>query len=197
MDIDIDTQVFFKPEEVFSDIVKASMVENRKLRKHPCGVYFQDIPKDNITQLSAIPYKEAETLGYTKIDFLHLTLLDGFSSKEHLRTVLNRPVNWKLFENKEIVKTLFHIGNHFDFVKRVKPTSIDDLADVLALIRPGKKHLIERYLQDKENVRKELYQKNNNEYVFKRSHSIAYAMNIILQVNSDKYIDTVEKLVCK
>ena len=87
MDIDLDLKTDFDPLELF-DAVRASMIKNDDLIKHNVGVYFQSIPVDSMTGLAAIPYKQAEEEGYFKIDFLHLSLLDVFDSKEEIRELL-------------------------------------------------------------------------------------------------------------
>ena len=67
-------------------------------------------------------------------------------------------------------------------MKKVKPRSIETLADAIALIRPGKVNLISIYLAQPEMVRKVLYTQSD-QYSFKRSHAIAYAMVIVLQLH--------------
>ena len=47
-----------------------------------------------------------------------------------------------MLEHRDVIQQLFHIHNHSDTVIRMKPRSIEQLAMVLAVIRPGKKHLI-------------------------------------------------------
>lgn len=181
MDIDIDLKPDFSPEGMF-DVVKASMNENGKLTKHPAGAYFQNIPVDEITGLSAIPYKLAEEMGLIKIDFLHLSLLEKFKSKKQIRELLKQEPNWKLLEDKSVVKGLFHIGNHFNIVDRVKPTSVLQLSDILALIRPGKIDLLNKYLDNPESTRVELYTKRINSDM-RKSHTIPYALLIVLQLH--------------
>jgi len=181
MDIDIDLRPDFKPEKFFN-IVSASMEENGELRKHPAGIYFQNIPVDKETGLSAIPYKNTEDIGYIKIDFLHLSLLNKFKDKNQMRSLLKKDPNWQLLENEHIVSELFHIGNHFDIVKRVKPQSVLELSDIMALIRPGKKHLLDAYLNNREETRKELYTKRINSDM-RKSHTIPYALLIVLQLH--------------
>jgi len=185
MDIDIDFRTDFDPLDYFPHAVRASTVEKDKLKKHPVGVYLQDIPKDKITGLSAIPYKQAEKIGYFKIDFLHILLLDTFESKAEIRALIKIEPDWTLLEDQEIVEKLFQIHSHYDIVARVKPQSVIEIADVMALIRPAKRPLLEAYIKNRNVVRKELYTKpdNPNSYYFKRSHSIAYAMNIVLQLH--------------
>lgn len=181
MDIDIDLRSDFKVEKYF-DVTQASMVENKELKKHLVGAYFQNIPVDSFTKLSAIPYKQAEEFGYFKIDFLHLNLLNTFESKDEIKEILKRKINWKLFQDKSIVSRLFHLANSFDIVDKVKPNSILELADILALIRPNKRLLLDKYLRNRVEVRKALYQKNDPSDL-RKAHAIAYALNVVLQLH--------------
>lgn len=184
-DIDIDTQSSFNAQTIFRHSVAASIVKNQKLSRHPCGTYFQKIPVDPVTNLSAIPFKEAEELGYFKVDFLHLTFLDNFKSKQQMRRLLKKEPNWALMQVPSVVAQLSHLSNYIDLVRRINPQSIQEIADILALIRPGKMYLLEAYTRDRELVRDELYAKpkEKNAIWFKRSHSIAYAHNIVLQLH--------------
>lgn len=184
MDIDIDFQTNFDANKIFDTAIPASMVKKNELVKHPCGQYFQNIAKDVITGLSAIPYEEAELLGYIKIDFLHLSSLNLVDSKEELRALLKKPPKWELLHKKENTMKLLHINRHFDLVNLVRPTSIIELADCLALIRPGKRELLSRYLRSPEVVRGVLYVVGGDDkYVFKKSHAIAYASMIVIQLH--------------
>jgi hypothetical protein len=182
MDIDIDLKTSFNPDDVFNNIVHASIEENGKLQKHQAGVYFQDIPADKQTGLSAIPYNRSEDAGYTKIDLLHVSLLDQFSSKAQIKQLIDKEPNWEFFKDKEIVSKLFHIGNHFDIVSMVKPKSVLELSDIMALIRPGKRHLMESYINSPASTRKELYTKILPSDM-RKSHTIPYALLIVAQIN--------------
>lgn len=184
MDIDIDCKTDFDPEKIFQTAIKASMVKNHMLSKHPVGAYFQSMPIDPVTGLAAIPYEQAEEIGFFKVDFLHLTVLDHFSSKKEIRTLLNVEPDWSLLHNEEVVSKLFQLSKHYAVVKAVKPKSVQELADCIALIRPGKRHLLDQYLKNRDKIREELYKKaEEDQYSFKRSHSIAYAMNVVLQLH--------------
>jgi len=188
MDIDIDFRSDFDPLEYFSIAIRASMVEKDELKKHPAGVYLQDIPRDKITNLAAIPYKQAEELGYLKVDFLHLSLLDIFESKKEIRHLLKKEPDWTMLEDQETVEKLFQIHRHFDIISKVKPKCVDDIADVLAFIRPPKRYLLDTYLNcrtndEKQKVREILYTKPDRGIWFKKPHSIAYALNIVLQLH--------------
>lgn len=187
-DIDIDLPTSFNPEDVFEKFVYASMINNDEIKKHNSGIYFQNIPQHPYKEkLSSIPYKEAEEIGYVKIDFLHLSILDDYSSKDEIKQILTKEPDWSMLEKEEIVEKLFHIHNHFKTINKIKPRSIEELADCLALIRPSKKNLIDLYLKDKKLARKFLYTKpKDDKYYFKKSHAIAYAHNIILQMHKIK-----------
>lgn len=187
MDVDIDFKTDFDPLDYFKTAIRASRVENKTLVKHNAGAYFQNIPVDEQTGLAAIPFEQAEEIGYFKIDFLHLSILDKVKSKEQIRILLRKEVDWSLFQNKEIVHQLFQIKNHFDVVYQAKPKSVEDLADIVALIRPGKRGLLNSYIKNKSDVRKHLYKKEDNQYSFKKSHAIAYALTIILHLHLLNY----------
>ena len=134
--------------------------------------------------LAAIPFREAEELGYFKIDFLHLTLLDHFETKEQIRVLSNTEPDWSLLLHKDVVPKLFQIHRYYDLINKVKPTSVQALADCIALIRPAKRHLLDAYVKCPDVIRQELYSKpTDGKYHFKRSHSIAYAVTIVLQLH--------------
>lgn len=184
MDIDIDLQTSFKPEEIFNQGVRAMVIREEEATPHACGFYLQNMPKDPFTGLAAIPYDKAEDVGYYKIDFLHLSVYDYFDSKEQIDELLKLEPDWTLLNKKENVEKLFQLSRHFDILQKIKPKSIEDLADANALIRPGKKELLNIYITNKELARRMLYARNEDGgYSFKRSHAIAYALVIVLQLH--------------
>lgn len=182
MDIDIDVRSDFKLERTFKTAVPASMAEKGELKRHVVGAYFQHIPKDPVTGLAAIPYEQAEELGYLKLDFLNLSLLQHFDSKEEVLHLARKEPNWDRLKEREFVEKLFHISKHFDVVYQVKPRSVMELADILALIRPGKMILLDKYLKNKKLARKELYTKRQASDL-RKSHSVAYALNIVINMH--------------
>lgn len=184
MDIDIDFKPSFDPRTVLPQAVPASMVREDDLAKHPCGHYLQNIPVDEATGWAAIPYEEAEVMGYFKIDFLHLSTLDYFESKHEIRTLLKVEPDWTILQDEEQVQKLFQISKHHSVLVQVKPQSIQELADVIALIRPNKRQYLNDYRRDKEKTRPWLYrQGSDDKSSFKKSHAIAYAMTIVLQLH--------------
>ena len=184
MDIDIDFKTDFDPLDYFDEAVRASQVNKGIITKHNAGVYFQKMAKDCVSGFAAIPYKEAEKEGYFKVDFLHLSLLDHFESKDEIRQLIKVEPDWLLLESAVHVQKLFQIHRHYDIVNQIKPTSVIELADAIALIRPGKRYLLDVYLKDKTAVRPELYRKpEDDRYYFKKGHAISYALSIVLQLH--------------
>lgn len=182
MDIDIDTPTKFIPAAVFPNTVRASILNGTKVTPHQCGVYFQDMPIDIMTNLAAIPYNVAEELGYTKIDFLHLRVYDHFKNRKEIEDMIKQQTPWQLLLLPSVVEKLFQLSKHGQLLQQLKPVSTIELADALALIRPGKTSMLSLYLKNKEVARKLLYAKEENGYSFKKSHAIAYALVVELQL---------------
>ena len=64
----------------------------------------------------------------------------------------------------------------------MQPRSIDQLAMVLAIIRPAKRPLLGESWQ---SIQKQVWLKpKDNSYYFKKSHAVSYAYAIIVQLNS-------------
>lgn len=182
MDIDIDLQPNVDPTKLFRNIISASQVQDGELKKHNVGYYFQDIPVDSVTGLAAIPYNKSEDLGYMKIDLLTVNLLKHFKSKKEMRDLLKKEPDWSLLEDEEVVKTLFQLGKHFSIVSRVKPTSVQEIADVFALTKPNKRPLLDKYIENPDKYRVELFTKRAPEDM-RKSHAIPYALLITLQLH--------------
>ncbi len=184
MDVDIDLKTDFDPLVYFKEAVRASMVKNEELVKHPAGAYFQSIPIDPVSTLAAIPYDRAEEIGYFKIDFLHLSLLDYFDNKKQIRALLKKDPDWSLLLDPKVVEKLFQIHKHHSLLVQVKPCSVQELADCIAMIRPGKRSLLPAYLKNREKVRPFIYRQSaDDKSAFRKSHSIAYALTIVLQLH--------------
>lgn len=182
MDIDIDVSDNKKVRELIPFAVRASIVENSEIKPHIVGMYFQNVPVDRLSGLSAIPYDIAEEYGYTKIDILNLSFLQYFDNKQQIRKLLQKEPDWNILLEDRHIEKLFHLSKHADVLKSIKPSSVEELADVLALIRPNKKHLIPKYIKDKVGTRKELYIKVDASDL-RKSHAIPYAQIIVLQMH--------------
>lgn len=178
-DIDID---FANPQDALKHLtyINASQVFSGELTKHNSGVYLTSIPVDSSTGLAAIPYKEAEKRGYFKVDFLTLKIYEKVKDNDHLDKLLNTEPLWEMLEYDNIVNGLFQIRDHFDIVDQIKPTSIEELAVVIALIRPGKRHLLYETYDD---ILENIWKPDSSGFTFKKSHAISYAMVIVVQMN--------------
>lgn len=184
MKIDFDVDIDMANRDDFLklvNVIPASIEKDGKFSKHNTGVYFQNISKFPLEGFSTIDHKQAEQEGWFKVDFLNNHVYKDIIDEQHLDKLVNTEPMWDLFEHEEIVKQLFHIGNHFDIVKQHPPKSIDQLAMILAMIRPGKRHLVGK---DWKDIESDVWVKpNDNSYFFKKSHSYGYALAIIVQLN--------------
>lgn len=182
MDIDIDVSDVELARSILPESIRASMVEAGTLKPHLVGIYMQNMPVDHITGLAAIPYDLADDYGFKKIDILHLSILENFDNKTQIRKLLKKTPDWKLLLDDEVIPKLFHLSKHGDTLKKIKPSNIEELADTLALIRPNKKNLIDKYRKNATEVREVLYKKVDASDL-RRSHAIPYAQIIVLQLH--------------
>jgi len=179
-DIDID----FADRDTILKVVKhikAVRIDNGQVITHNTGIYVQNIPHNAITGQSTIDYKEAERRGYFKIDFLNVGVYQGVVNEDHLSKLLNQEPLWDLLEQDDFVNLLFHVNGHGSILRSMKPRTIDQLAAVLAMIRPAKRYLIGK---DWTTVMNEVWTKpEGDEYYFKKAHAIAYAAAVVVQMN--------------
>lgn len=179
-DIDID----FHDRTKILDIIQhipASIIDDNNVKRHNTGVYCHQIPINPITKTANIDYKLAEERGYFKIDFLNVNIYKDVRDEEHLTKLMEAEPLWDLLEQDEFTNLLFHLNGHGNILRIMKPKNISQLAAILAMIRPAKKHLVGL---DWEQVFKEIWTKpTNDEYYFKQSHAIAYATAIVVQMN--------------
>ena len=163
--------------------IPATKITPVGLIPHGVGVYFCDISQDLITGLATIDYKNAEEdYGYVKVDLLHNTIYDRFKSRTELLDTIKRPIVWERLKNKDFVQTLPHIGSYFTLLCDMpKIDSIEKLAKFIAIIRPGKAHLIPKVKETNNwnSIDDEIWIKpNDGKYYYKKSHATSYAMMI-------------------
>ena len=160
----------------------AMISEKGKQRKHNTGVYFHDVPENPFTGLCTVDHKEAEEQGLFKIDVLNVSLYDGINTQAELEELLEMEPMWELLEHEEVVKQCFHIHNHYNIVNTMKPKSVGQLAAVLGIIRPAKRHLLGK---DWDTVLSEVWKRpaKDDGYFFKKAHAHAYALAIVVQLN--------------
>ena len=179
-DIDID---FIDREQALSHFkhVKARREEDGKVLKHNTGVYMHEVPFDPENNMCSVPYEEAEEQGLFKLDFLNVTLYKGIKNEAHLQKLMETEPLWDLLEQDDFTDLLFHVNGHGSILRQMKPTSVEQLAAVLAMIRPAKRHLIG---QPWDTVVREVWTKpKGDEYFFKKSHATAYAVAVVVQMN--------------
>jgi hypothetical protein len=182
VDTDVDIDVFGR-EDILKGIecIYGSIHrDNNKIEKHPTGVYFQNIPRDPTTNMSTVDHKVANDYGYFKIDFLNVNMYEGVRDEDHLLELLDKEPPWDFFQYEEITDQLFHLKGYGDLLQRYKPGSVEDLAMILAIIRPAKAYL-QSYGWDK--IKQEVWIKNAEGYQFRRCHAIAYSLAIIVNLN--------------
>jgi DNA polymerase III alpha subunit len=179
-DIDIDFADRTHALQHFKHVA-ANINDNSTFKKHNTGVYCTSIPYNPLTGISTIDYKQAEERGYFKIDFLNVNVYDKVTDRKHLLELMNKEPIWDLLQQDEFVDLLFHLNGHGAILRSCCPTSVEQLAAVLAMIRPAKRYLIGK---DWTTIMTEVWTKpENDEYYFKKAHAIAYAHVIIVQMN--------------
>ena len=179
-DIDID----FGNRDLILEHIKhihAAMRNVSPMRKHNTGVYVTEIPYDALNDMANIDYVEAEDRGYLKLDLLNVHVYNDIQSEEQLIDLMKLP-NWNLLKKKDFVEQLVHLGNHFNNLQKMpEPVdSIPRLAMFLACIRPAKKHLLGKTWSE---VAKTVWDKTDDGYSFKKSHSVAYAHLVVVHMN--------------
>jgi len=150
-------------------------------RRHNSGVYVSDIPYDPVEQMASIDYREAEERGYFKLDFLNVHVYNHVRDEDHLTALMREP-DWSKLKDRDFVEQLVHLNSqYYNIQKMPEPIdSIPRLAMFLAMIRPGKKHLIGFSWKE---VNESVWEKGVEEYTFKKSHAIAYAHLVVIHMN--------------
>ena len=161
----------------------ASIIKEGKNSKHNTGVYFTDIPVDPFTGRASLDYEAAEERGYVKVDVLNVGLYKQIKSEEHLEQLMQQEPAWDRLYDAEFCARLIHIGAHYDTLVKMPEAvnSIPRLAMFLAVIRPAKRHLIGKKWAE---VAESVWEKpEDGSYAFKRSHAVAYANLVAVNIN--------------
>ena len=149
--------------------------------KHNTGVYFTDIPVAH-DGIATLEHKRAEEVGYFKLDLLNVSVYEHVRNELHLVELMKDP-NWLMLLDKTFFERVIHIGNHWDLMcKMPEPIdSIPRMAMFLAVIRPGKRHLVGKTWSE---VAQTVWQPPaDGGYFFKKSHSVAYAQLVAVHMN--------------
>jgi hypothetical protein len=176
-DIDID----FADRDVILSKIKHRVAKLDSGKKHNTGVYVTEIPYNPVDNLSTLEHKTAEERGYFKLDFLNVSIYKNIRDEKHLIKLMEEEPLWELLEHKDFVDQVFHLSGHSEILKTLKPTSVEEVAAVLAIIRPAKRHLVN---ESWETIRKEVWIKpEDNAYYFKKAHAVSYAMAVVVHMN--------------
>ena len=180
-DIDIDFGDRTQALDLLEHI-PASILRDGNLIKHNTGVYVTDIPQDPFTGMASIDYELAEDRGYTKLDFLNVSLYTQIKSESHLQELIAQEPEWDRLYDPEFCAKLIHIGNHYETLIRMPEAvnTIPRMAMLLAVIRPAKRHLIGKSWKE---VAETVWDKQDEGYAFKKSHAVAYAHLVAVNMN--------------
>ena len=177
-DVDID---FADRNDILKLIKHTSAMQNNDqgIRRHNSGVYVTDIPYNPLTDTASIDYQTAEERGYFKIDFLNVNVYKLIKDQAHYDELMVRDVPWSRLKDKTFFEQVIHIGNHYDLVGELALDTIPRMAMFLALIRPGKRHLVGKTWAD---ISKDIWTKTDDQYFFKKSHAVSYALLVTLHM---------------
>jgi hypothetical protein len=178
-DIDIDVA----NRDALLSIINHIPASIRKddIRRHNTGIYVTDIPYDPISDICALDYQVAEERGYLKLDILNVHVYSQVNDETHLIELMKEP-DWTKLQDPKFVSQVIHIGNHYNTLQRMPEpiNTLPRLAMFLAIIRPGKKHLIGLPWNE---VARTIWDKEDNSYTFKKSHAVAYANLVVVHMN--------------
>jgi len=184
MRIDADIDIDFGDRDKLLKLINHTPAAMRNItpnRKHATGVYVTDIPYDPINDMASIDYTEADKRGYFKLDLLNVHVYSQVRDEIHLIELMGDP-DWSRLKDSAFVEKLIHLNNqYYNLQKMPEPVdSIPRLAMFLAVIRPGKKHLIGQKWGE---VAKTVWDKGTDGYTFKKAHAIAYAQLVVVHMN--------------
>jgi len=176
-DIDID----FADRDIVLSQIQHRVARLNKEKKHNTGIYVTEIPHSPVDNLSTVDYKTAEDRGYFKLDFLNVSIYKNVRNEAHLKELMEREPQWELLEHDDFNNLVFHVAGHGSVLRSMQPRSVEQLAAVLAIIRPAKRYLIGK---EWTTVMKEVWTKpENDEYYFKKAHAMSYAMAVVVHMN--------------
>ena len=175
-DIDID----FADRNIILDKIEHRVAKLNTEKKHNTGVYVTECPHNPVDNLSTLDYKTAEERGYFKLDFLNVSIYKDVRDETHLQKLMERKPLWELLEHEDFSEKVFHLNGHSSLLKLLKPTSVQQLAATLAIIRPAKRHLANESWQ---KIMKEVWTKPKEGYYFKKAHAVSYAMACVVHMN--------------
>ena len=102
-------------------------------------------------------------------------------SRLHLQELFDKEPPWHKLQDQHFVDQLFHLNGHYDVVSKLQPVTLEQLAACLAIIRPAKRHLVNKNWND---ILEEVWKKpTDSQYFFKKAHAFSYAGAVIVHMN--------------
>jgi len=176
-DIDID----FADRDIILSQLEHRVAKLNTGKKHNTGVYATEIPHNPIDNLATVEHKAADERGYFKLDFLNVSIYKDVRDNEHLTQLMEREPLWQLLEYTDFSDKVFHLNGHGELLKQLKPSSVEQLAATLAIIRPAKRNLSGHNWN---SIFQEVWTKPlDNSYYFKKAHAVSYAMACVVHMN--------------
>ncbi len=181
-DIDIDLADRDQLLKLIKHIPAVQKGDDAERVKHNTGVYTIDIPTHCLDGYATYDYKQAENLGYFKLDLLNVGVYTLVRDRAHLHEMLHRVPDWsELWRSKKFANKIIHINGYYNLLTTMKPDSVTRMAAFISIIRPGKAHL-----QNKpwDEVFKTVWDGDSSYgYVFKQAHAVSYATLVKLHIN--------------
>ena len=181
-DIDID----FADRERALALIKhnvAAIERDGHMVKHNTGIYVTEIPSDPFTNTAGIDHRAAEDRGYIKLDFLNVGVYSHVRDNQHLEELMSREPDWAKLYDPDFCSQVIHIGNHYDTLVAMPEAvnTIPRMAMFLAVIRPGKRHLVGKTWKE---VGQTVWERpEDDSYFFKKAHAVAYAHLVAVHMN--------------
>ena len=150
---------------------------------------------DDIT--SQYDMKGLEDLGLLKMDFLGLrnltvidkalNLINGKENNINLDALLfDDPLVYKLFSKGHTIGVFqFESSGMREFLKKLKPTVLDDLIAMNALYRPGPMQNIDRFISRKHGKKKIVYPHKLLEPILKETYGIIVYQEQVMQIANE------------
>ena len=175
----------------------------RHTSRHAAGIIMSQIDLDEVVPLikvdgmylTSYSMEYLEELGLLKMDFLalkNLTLIDNILNDikeiteeeiDFSKIPLDDKKTLKLFENANTCGIFqFESSGMRNFLKRLKPTSIDDIFAAIALFRPGAAVNIDSYIKRKHNEEEVKYLDPSLEAITKNTYGLLIYQEQIMQV---------------
>ena len=176
-DIDID----FADRNIVLSLINHRVAKLDTGKKHNTGVYVTEVPHNPVDNLATVEHKEADNRGYFKLDFLNVSIYKDVRDETHLTQLMEREPLWQLLEHEDFSDKVFHLNGHGELLRQLKPSSVEQLAATLAIIRPAKRHLANNNWN---LIFQEVWTKpTNGDYYFKKAHAVSYAMACVVHMN--------------